>query len=218
MSYFNTSAAAAKTRLSCVGMCRTPDCCPVLPFQIARRTWWPTARSWSWPPWNVPGYDAFRFQAPGEAYDSKLAVGSSWPAKGEGTWCWARLGRSWSVAASLTDWPEDDERTRRRPLISYFRLGYRYHRLQSTPSRLRYPGEGSFASALYARHAEPSIWSTPLAADPAGTADCSVSLLGRPTDPSRSLDVLQVRPDACSCVTLSRTLCSASISKIVKCS
>ena len=33
---FNTSAAAAKTRLSCVETCRTPGCCPALPFQIAR--------------------------------------------------------------------------------------------------------------------------------------------------------------------------------------
>lgn len=221
VSLFNTSAAAAKTRLSCVETCPTPDCCPALPFQIARWAWWPTARSWSWPPWNVPGCDAFRFRAPSVAYDSRLAAGSNWPAKGEGTWCWARLARSSSVAASSTDWPEGDGPKLRCPSSGCSRLMHRHHhrrrrRRPSTPSRQRCRGEGSSASAPYARRVGPDTWSTPRAAARAEPATRSISLPSSSADPPCPPNVPPVRPGACSCLTRSRTLCSASVWRTIK--
>lgn len=100
---------------------------------------------------------------------------------------------------------------------------HRHHRRRrrrlrrpSTTSRQRCRGEGSSASAPYARRVGPDTWSTPRAAARAEPAARSVSLPSSSADPPCPPDVPPVRPDACSCLTRSRTPCSASVRGTIK--
>lgn len=211
---FNTSAAAAETKLSCGVMCLTPGLYQVHPCQLGQSGVLLTVMRLIVCV-GVVDVD-YHHQCPvqDEVFCWILVVIQDSLAKDEGTLCLVHLVHFESVAV-MVNWtcsPADGDLMHPGGR-TYPRSGYGpYHCLNSHHLellRVQLPclGGESCDAAPSAPRAELNNASAPPAASPTALAGMIACPQGSPDAPPRC-------PDACSCPTRFRTLCSGSEGRI----